>query len=158
MKTNYIFLALFPLLFAACSKEATLDENYWETIEAGAYKFTSAKKVSYVNGVFVSETPIEIGNSYVVFETTNYSGFHNHLSFYGDWSLQFKSRIPDGWNIEYDSKRLTFVSYINSFVEPTATLTIENIGKKKQVWHFVDGNTTTYNHYTYSVERTTKPN
>ena len=158
MKTNFIFPALFLLLFTACSKEATLDENYWETIEAGAYKFTEVKKTSYLNGVFVSETPIEVGNSYVVFETTNYAGFHNHLSFYGDWSLYFKSRIPDGWNMENDSKRLTFVSYINGNVEATATLTIENVGKKKQIWHFVDGNATTYNHYTYSVERTTKPN
>jgi len=158
MKTNYISLALFLALFTACSNEATLDENYWETIEAGAYKFTEAKITTYVNGTFKSDSLIDIGKSYIVLETTNYAGFHNHLSFYGDWNLYFKSRTPDGWNMENDSKRLTFASNINGNVEATATLTIENVGKKKQIWHFVDGNATTYIHYTYSLERTSKPN
>lgn len=156
MKTIYLFLAI--LFLTACSDEATLDENYWETIEAGAYKFTSAKKTTYINGVFASETPIVIGNSYVLLETTNYAGFHNHISFYGDWSLRYRTYIPDGWNMENDSKRLTFVSNINDNVEATATLTIDNVGDQSQTWHFVDGNATTYNHYTYTLERTSKPN
>lgn len=157
MKTIYLFLA-FPLFFlTACSSEATLDENYWETIEAGAYKFTSAKKITYTNGVFVSETPIEIGNSYVLLETTNYDGFFNNLSFFGDWNLQFSSITPHCWNMENDSKRLTFSRTINGFTTSIGTMTIDDVGKKTQTWHFVDGNTTTYNHYVYTVERTTKP-
>lgn len=153
-----MFFAFLFLFLTACSNEATLDENYWETIEAGAYKFTSAKKVTYVNGAFVSETPIDIGNSYVLLETTNYAGFHNQIKFFGDWSLRYKTFIPDGWNMENDSKRLTFVSEINGNVETTATLTIDNVGKQSQTWHFVDGNATTYNHYSYTLERTVKPN
>jgi hypothetical protein len=156
MKTIYLLFAI--LFLTSCSEEATLNSDYWETIEAGAYKFTSAKKTTYINGVFASETPIVIGNSYALLETTNYGGFHNNISFYGDWTMKYKTYIPDGWNMENDSKRLTFVSYIAGFDETTATLTIDNVGEQSQTWHFVDGNATTYNHYTYTLERTSKPN
>jgi hypothetical protein len=43
-------------------------------------------------------------------------------------------------------------------VETTATLTIEKVGKNKQIWHYVEGDATTYNHHTYTLERTIKPN
>jgi hypothetical protein len=157
MTIKNCFLGAFLLFLVACSKEATLYEDYWETIEAGAYKFTDAKIVTYTNGVFVSETPIEIGNSYILMETTDFDGFFNQLSFYGDWNLTFASRMPDAWNMENDSKRLTFSSVINDFTTPTATLTIDNVGDESQTWHYVTGDAYTYNHYIYQVVRTTKP-
>jgi hypothetical protein len=157
MTIKNCLLGIVLLFFIACSKEATLDENYWETIEAGAYKFTEAKILSYSNGVFVSETPIEIGNSYVLMETSDFDGFFNQISFYGDWNLTFANRMPDAWNMENDSKRLTFSSVINDFTTPTATLTIDNVGKDSQTWHYVTGDAVNYNHHIYQVVRTVKP-
>ena len=40
---------------------------------------------------------------------------------------------------------------------PIATLTIDDIGKKKQKWHSIMNIGNQYWHYTYSVERTNKP-
>lgn len=157
MTIKNCLLGIVLLFLIACSKEATLDENYWETIEAGAYKFTEAKILTYSSGVFVSETPIEIGNSYVLMETSDFDGFFNQLSFYGDWNLTFSNRMPDAWNMENDSKRLTFSSVINDFTTPTATLTIDNVGEDSQTWHYVTGDAVNYNHHIYQVVRTVKP-
>jgi hypothetical protein len=80
------------------------------------------------------------------------------LKFFGDWNINFSGVSPQAWNMENDSKRLTLVQVTPSDDTPLGTLTIDNVGEQSQTWHFVTGNATTYNHYIYSLERTTKPN
>ena len=58
---KYSVLALMILVLTSCSKKAILDENYWETIESGAYVFIDAKVLTYNNGVLVSDSSIDVG-------------------------------------------------------------------------------------------------
>jgi hypothetical protein len=156
---NLIFLLLIAVM-ASCSKNATLYENYWETREAGAYKFTEAKAEIFLNGEFVRDSTIDVGNSYMLLYTTMVDGFYNNLSLYGDWTPPLFQEKPfeKAWNMENDNKRITFsVMDISGFYLPTSTLTIDNVGEKKQKWHSVISNGNKYTHITISVERTTSP-
>jgi hypothetical protein len=141
-------------------KNATLYENYWETREAGAYKFTEAKADIYLNGEFVRDSSIAIGNSYILLYTTMVDGFYNDLKLFGDWTPPVFQNKPfeKAWNMENDNKRITFSAYDESgFYFPTSTLTIDNVGDKKQKWHYIISNGNSYTHITISVERTTNP-
>ncbi len=156
-----LFVIVSIVLISSCSKKGGLYSDYWETREAGAYKFTEAKLTIYTDGVLTTDSIIEIGNSYILLATNSVDGFFNDLSFYGDWMPSFISGISgaDAWNIENDEKRITFSMYNPSLASemPIATLTIDDIGKKKQKWHSIMNIGNQYWHYTYSVERTNKP-
>lgn len=158
---KYVFLLVILFSITACSKKATLYENYWETREAGAYKFTAAKVATFSSGILVSDSTIELGDSYILLYTTAIDGFYNELKLYGFWDPPFFKNLPTSkaWNMENDDKRITFSAYdapSNSYL-PTATLTMDNVGDKKQTWHYVISSGNTYIHYTISVERNSKP-
>ena len=74
-------------------------------------------------------------------------------------SQMIRNLGADAWNMENDDKRITFSMYEPSLDSemPLSTLTIDDIGKKKQKWHLIMNIGNQYWHYTYSVERTNKP-
>jgi hypothetical protein len=155
----YIF-GILMLLVTACSNEGTLDQNYWETRESGAYKFTSAKVLTYSGGVLVSDVSLNIGKSYILLETTPVLGFYNDLKNFGPFGINFGGLNVNAWNMENDSKRMTLTRIVGSSDQPLATLTIDNIGEASQTWHYVQTNASvsSYIHTIYEVERTTSPN
>jgi hypothetical protein len=159
---KYSVFALMIMILSSCSKEATLYENYWETIEAGAYVFVDAKALTYTNGILTSDSTIDVGNSYIVLYTqpVQSDGFFNQLKRYGDWESPFfheKGGIK-AWNMENDNQRLTFsVEDISGTYNPETTVTVENIGDKKQTWNYVKSAPGIYIHYIVHVERTNAP-
>lgn len=158
---QFLTVVIAVFLLNSCSKKGTLYSDYWEAREAGAYKFTEAKLVVYTDGTLTTESSIDVGNSYLLLETTPVEGFFNKLTFYGDWLPVLKNGVSgaDAWNMENDDKRITFSMYEPSLDSemPLSTLTIDDIGKKKQKWHLIMNIGNQYWHYTYSVERTNKP-
>jgi len=157
---KYSVLALMILVLTSCSKKAILDENYWETIESGAYVFIDAKVLTYNNGVLVSDSSIDVGTSYIVlYSQYETDGFFNKLKRYGDWESPFFNNLPGtkGWNMENDDQRLTFsVELAEGFI-PQSSITVDHIGEKKQTWHFVKSAPGVYIHYIINVERTNAP-
>lgn len=157
----FTFLVLLVSI-SSCSKKATLEEDYWETIEAGAYKFVEANVVTYDNGTLVSDSTITTGNSYLLLYTFATSGFYNELELYGDWIPPFLANYADiayAWSMGNDDTRVGFYQYdasLNDFIL-SATLTIKNTGGKKQEWNLVVNSGTIYSHYTIKVERDTTP-
>ncbi len=159
-KYSIFLFSSIIVICLSCSKKATLYEDYWETREAGAYKFTDAKISTYTDGNFVSDSIIPIGDSYILLYTTSVDGFFNELKIFGDWTLPVfgSSNFPKAWNMENDDKRITFSVLDGSgYYTPISTLTIEKVGDKKQKWNYVVNSGTTYHHYTFSLERTKKP-
>ncbi len=160
MAIKYFSIISFLFFFAACSKKATLDENYWEARESGAYKFTNAKASIYKNGLLEADSNITIGNAYLLLHTTAVGGFNKELSLYGTWEPPFfeNYKSEKAWNMENDDKRITFLAIdpTGEFV-PTATLTIDHIGEKIQQWHYIISSGNKSIHYTYTMEHTNQP-
>ncbi|MCX6181823.1 MAG: hypothetical protein NT150_07845 [Bacteroidetes bacterium] len=150
------------LVLSSCSKKATLYENYWETIESGAYVFIDAKVLTYNNGVLISDSAIDVGDSYILLYTEPVlsDGFFNQLKRYGDWESPFFNNLGGikAWNMENDDQRLTFsVEDFSGTYIPQSTITIEDVGEKKQTWHYVKSAPGTYIHYIVTMERTNAP-
>ncbi len=143
----------------SCSKKGTLYEDYWETIEAGSYQFTEAKCSIYKDQVFLKDSAIIVGKSYILLYTSQSGGFYNELDLYGDWTPPLFSGgegYEKVWNMENDDKRISFSYYVNYTYVATSSLTMENVGKSKQIWHYVTESLNgIYSHYQITLERTT---
>lgn len=158
MKQILVFILLITV-FQSCSKKGTLYEDYWETIEAGAYQFTEANCKIYKDQELISDSTIQVGESYILLYTSQSGGFYNELDLYGDWMPPLFTGGEGAikvWNMENDDKRISFSYYSNYTYVSTSSLTMENTGKAKQQWHYITESLAgVYSHYTITVKRST---
>lgn len=153
---NYFIFCFILFAIASCSKKGTLNEGYWEGRMAGAYQLVDANVQVFQNGVSTSNTKLPVDSTYFLLYTDMIDGFFNELELYGN-NVPPGLKYTGAWNMENDNKRITFCTFDGTFFNPTCSMTIENIGDEKQIWHYITSGTTTSTHYAYTVMRNVKP-
>lgn len=158
MKMKYIFFIIMGWSLLACDKRSNLiNSQYWVAKQAGAYQVVKKTTVTLQNGVETDRVEHSYGDSFLVLQSidgqegTTYEVYQA----YGSDAPEFVIAGPDGWNIEYDEKRLVF-GYINSngLYIPNIVLTVDNMGKKNQQWHyFTTNNNGTTTHTWWDIKR-----
>lgn len=154
-----VIIALFSL---SCQKRSNYEgKTYWITKQAGVYEIQELHYYEYQNEKLFKDEVMQTGNSTFVLKTIEMEGQTAFkLEVYGTHSPIFLN-YPNygfGWSTEGDNKRLTFgIDKPGVGYTPTASLTVDKMGKKNQIWNYIInsqvGSNNIYKRYEYKVSR-----
>ena len=158
---NIFFYSIFCLLiFISCTKKGTLDRNYWTKKEAGTYIVEKIQTLTYLNNTLISDVTINSDNTQFILSKSGGDGTAFPMQIYGSWKPSFLNVLSTSyaWTVENDNKRLTIGHYDPSIgFYADATITIDNMKKKTQVWTYItsgiSGNNDNYTHQIITLQK-----
>lgn len=161
VNTTIVILAL-SLFLIQCNKKNNLDIEDWITREAGVYDISRLEVIRYEDDVqTLDSVKTDLESTFVLRAQEGDEGTtYFILKIYGNYLPEFLNVPSDAftWVTEMDNKRLTFgVMDPNYGYQAQASLTVDDMGKKSQKWHYVQNYTlngkNVYVHHIYSAER-----
>lgn len=156
-----LYISIICLFIMSCSKNGTLDSEYWTAKEAGVYEIISVQEKKYENDNLVSDITTNPPETIYILYTTDGDGFGRPMKIFGDYVpafLNVTSSSGFAWSVENDNKRLT-LGYFDPTIGyiPRASLTVNNIGKTNQLWHYASSYNLNgieiYTHQIFKVKR-----
>jgi hypothetical protein len=140
MKKTLIIPVILIFFFLGCSKKGTLNHDYWIKHEAGSYTVQSVQTITYEDNLIKSDSTISGDNTVFILSGAGGDGTGFPMEINGTWKPYFYNNSfgAYAWTVENDDKRLTL-----GYTDPSvgffalASLTVDNMGKKNQKWHYV---------------------